>query len=79
MPNVPPYEMTEKQNGKILPVITRKVSADGKTMVATVKNAEGKIASTTNLEGKVRAITLQVSHCASLIPPNSGETISGKG
>jgi hypothetical protein len=44
------YEMTEKQNGKVLLVITRKVSADGKTMVATVKNAEGKITSTTNLE-----------------------------
>ena len=41
------YEMTRKHNGKVDAVITRKVSADGKTMVATVKNPEG---STTNLE-----------------------------
>lgn len=44
------YELTEKQNGKVSAVITRKVSADGKTMVATIRNAEGKITSTTNLE-----------------------------
>jgi len=44
------YELTRKQNGKVDAVITRKISADGKTMIATVKNAEGKVTSTTNLE-----------------------------
>ena len=44
------YELTAKQNGKIVSVITRKVSDDGRTMVATTRNAEGKITATINLE-----------------------------
>jgi hypothetical protein len=44
------YELTAKHNGKIVSVITRKVSDDGRTMVATTRNAEGKITATSNLE-----------------------------
>ena len=44
------YEVTSKHNGKIVSVITRKVSDDGRSMVATFRNAEGKITATSNLE-----------------------------
>jgi hypothetical protein len=44
------YELTAKHNGKIVLVITRKVSEDGRTVVATTRNAEGKITTTSYLE-----------------------------
>lgn len=39
------YETTSKRNEKVVSTMTRKVSQDGKKMVGTARNAEGKITS----------------------------------
>lgn len=44
------YELTAKHNGKTVLVITRKVSDDGRTVVATTKNADGKTTTTAYFE-----------------------------
>lgn len=37
------YELTSKRNGKVVSTTTRKISEDGKKMVGTSRNAEGKM------------------------------------
>lgn len=37
------YELTSKRNGRVVSTTTRKISEDGKKMVGTGRNAEGKI------------------------------------
>jgi hypothetical protein len=44
------YEVTSKRNGKVVSTVTRRVSEDGKKMVATARNADGKITSESTLE-----------------------------
>ena len=39
------YEVTSKRNGKVFSIITRRVSEDGKKMLATRRNADDKITS----------------------------------
>ena len=36
------YEVVSKRSGKVFSTITRKISEDGKKMVQTIRNAEGK-------------------------------------
>jgi hypothetical protein len=39
------YEVTSKQNGKVVSIVTRAISEDGKKMIGIGRNAEGKTTS----------------------------------